>query len=227
MSPLTKIKNFKVTVEFLIFNLIKKTCRVQENSAGLNYTLVKDSSTKTSIISSCIFIIVCFAALLNPYNANAQKASPHDSSYYTDYPGSLTTRIYFSQKYAPFIIPASGNKTDIQYTPNTQLNMGIGATYNNFSLNLSYGFGFLNNDDEKGKTKGLDIQLHLYPHKWAIDALGIFHKGNYLYPIGYATHNSASYYYRPDVKINLIGLAAYRVPNAEKFSYRAAMIQNE
>jgi hypothetical protein len=105
--------------------------------------------------------------------------------------------------------------------------MGIGATYHNFSLNLAYGFHFLNHDNEKGKTKYLDLQAHLYHKKWAIDALGLFYKGYYLYPKGYAALNLNNYYYRPDAKLNFIGVAAYHLQNTERFSYHAAMIQNE
>ena len=69
--------------------------------------------------------------------------------------------------------------------------------------------------------------MHVYPRKWAIDVWGVFPKGYHLEPKGYAAANSNSYYYRPDLKLELIGISAYRVPNKEKFSYRAAIIQTE
>ena len=54
----------------------------------------------------------------------------------------------------------------------------------------------------------------------AIDALAIHYKG--FYPNGSAFGNSNSNYYRPDAKMNLFGLAAYRFTSGERFSYRAA-----
>jgi hypothetical protein len=82
----------------------------------------------------------------------AQPNADNDSSYFLKYPGSITTRFYVSQKYTDFNIQGNDGAKDIKYLPNTTLNMGIGATYQNFSLNLAYGFGFINNDDDKGNT---------------------------------------------------------------------------
>jgi hypothetical protein len=39
--------------------------------------------------------------------------------------------------------------------------------------------------------------------------------------------NKTSYYYRPDASFLLAGVAAYRLFNAERFSYNAAMMQSE
>ncbi len=36
-----------------------------------------------------------------------------------------------------------------------------------------------------------------------------------------------NYYLRPDIKRDVIGISAFRVANANKFSYRAAITQNE
>ena len=162
-------------------------------------------------------------------NAHAQKkVSPYNPAYFVRYPHSVTARVYLSKKYAPFTLPNPGAARDLEYRPNTKLNFGIGATYNNYTLNVAYGFGFLNNNNsEKGKTKGLDLHFHLFPNKLTVDLLGIFHKGYYLIPKGYGSTNANTYYFRPDVKVTMVGVAGYRVPNAEKFSYRAAFVQNE
>ena len=174
-------------------------------------------------------LLISLLLIFEPSSVSAQKKIiSHDTSYFVTYPKTVTARVYVSKKYAPFTIPASGNVEDIIYKPNTKLNFGIGATYNNYSLNVAYGFSFLNkNNLDKGKTKGLDLHFHLFPTKLTVDIMGVFHKGYYLEPKGYAMANPNSYYYRPDVKIKLFGLAAYRVPNGEKFSYRAAFVQNE
>ncbi|HEX7904745.1 MAG TPA: DUF4421 domain-containing protein [Chitinophagaceae bacterium] len=175
-----------------------------------------------------VFAFSCGLLLLVTATVQAQKEFPHDTSYYETYFDKLTTRIYASQKYVKFTIPSSGNIEDVEYNANTKLNLGMGVTWHNYSLNVFYGFSFLNkNNDIKGKTKGLDLQLHLYPRKWSIDLLAVFPKGYYLYPQGYAAANSNSYYTRPDVKMTLLGVSAYQVPNKKKFSYRAALVQNE
>lgn len=164
--------------------------------------------------------------LVAPVKIAAQKVV-NDTMYYETFPDKLTGRLYLSQKFLKFTIPTSGTSDDIEYKANTKMNLGMGVTYHNFSFNIFYGFAFLNKDTAKGETKGLDLQLHLYPHKWAIDLLALFPKGYYLAPKGFATTNPNKYYYRPDVKLTLVGISAYKVPNKDKFSYRAAITQNE
>jgi len=160
-------------------------------------------------------------------SAQAQKVFPHDTSYYETFPNKITTRLYLSRKYVHLHFRPSGGGSQLEYEANPKLNTGIGFSLRGLSLNIFFGPGFLNKDDGKGKTTGIDIQLHVYPRKWAIDLYGVFPKGYHLEPKGFAAANSNSYYYRPDMHLHLVGLSAYRVPAKEKFSYRAAIIQTE
>lgn len=169
----------------------------------------------------CIFILIISKS---PCSAQANRGN--DTTYYVYFPESITGRFYFSQKYTSFDIKSDKSK-DLHYLPNTTLNMGIGATWHNFSLNLALGFGFMNKDDEKGKTRYLDLQSHLYKPKWATDFYGQFYKGYHLSPEGVAAKPGENYYYRPDVKVTLIGLSQYYIFNSTRFSYRAAFNQNE
>ena len=158
----------------------------------------------------------------------AQKESPHDIAYYDTYPGSLTARVYFTQKYASLNFPSQGSTKDLRYNANAKLGFGVGATYKNITVNVAYGASFLNTRKEaRGKTKGIDFQLHVTPYKWVVDATATAYKGSYISPKGYGAVNNMSFYYRPDVKFDLFGLDLYRIPNAYKFSYRAALVQNE
>ncbi len=173
------------------------------------------------------FIIIFCSSLIIPSFTEAQKTPDHDTTYYVTYPDIIVGRFYFSKKYASFILPAANDEQDLEYKPNTLLTMGIGATYNNLTLNISYGFGFLNHDDEKGKTKSIDLQAHFFPRKWALDLLAIRHKRLYLEPKGYAADDPDSYYYRPDMRQLFVGFSGYRMLNSQRFSYNAAMMQNE
>jgi len=172
-----------------------------------------------------VLVIGLCLTIIKPCSVNAQKTLYHDSTYYTTYPGTITPRIYLSQKYGMLILPSSGDEKNLKYSRTSKLNLGIGATYRRFSLNVAYGFNFLNPDDKKNKTTSLDLQLHMYRREWIIDALAIHYKG--FYPKGSAFDSTNSNYYRPDAQMNLFGLAAYRFTNGERFSYRAAMIQDE
>jgi hypothetical protein len=183
---------------------------------------------KSDLMHSCLNKSVLSLALLlgiASSSVSGQKVVANDTNYYERYPDHLTTRLYLSQKFLKFTIP-SKSLDDVEYKANTKLNLGMGITYHNISLNVFYGFAFLNKDTAKGETKGLDLQLHLYPRRWAIDLIALFPKGYYLFPKGYAAPANR-YYYRPDIRVRLLGVSAYQVPNKERFSYRAAITQNE
>jgi hypothetical protein len=168
-----------------------------------------------------LFLVLPVIAMLQSYMVIAQKDTPHDSAYYKTYPASLTARVYTSKKYAMIGFPSASGQTDLKYLTHTKYDVGIGATYNNLTLNVAYGVGYLdNNNSNVSNTKGLDFQLHLFPYKWAADAVFTSYKG------AYAT-DSNNTDNRHDINLDFIGLSLYRVPNADKFSYRAAMVQNE
>lgn len=176
-----------------------------------------------------ISLIVTALILFFSFQANAQKNRPeNDTSYYETFRDKLNIRTFLSQKYIHVNIPSSGNTSDLEYKANPKLNLGLGFSYRGVTVNLFNGFSFLNKKDEpKGKTKGLDLQVHIYPRKWAIDLLFESPKGFYIDEKGFAGAGAGNYYYRGDIKSNLYGLSAYRVPNKEKFSYRAAISQTE
>jgi hypothetical protein len=136
-------------------------------------------------------------------------------------------RLFLSQKYSPFTISAPVK--ELNYKTNSKLNVGAGFTYRSFTLNLSYALKSINKNNGKGETKGLDFQLHQYPHQWAIDLLGSFRRGYNLDPKDNSISglNLSNYYVRPDIKRNIVGLSIFRVPNAGRFSYRAAFTQND
>jgi Domain of unknown function (DUF4421) len=168
----------------------------------------------------------CICMVLFSPGSFAQGKPAFDSSYYITYPDQLMLRLYLSRKFAPFTI-SSSNKEDLNYKTNSKLNLGAGFTYKIITINLSYGFNFLNQDKGRGDTKGLDLQFHLYPRKWAVDLLGAFLKGYYLDPKANNGLGLSDYYKRPDLHRNIVGLSVFRVCNADKFSYRAALNQKD
>jgi len=149
-----------------------------------------------------------------------------DSTYYEDYTSQITGRFYFSQKYTSLIIDNKDDKLDLTYRPNTTFNMGIGASYDWFTLNLAYGFGFLNQDEERGETEYLDLQAHFYGQKLNLDLFGEFYNGFYLHPKGKASTDD-SFYLRPDLKISELGASVQYVFNDTRYSLRAASIQTQ
>jgi len=151
----------------------------------------------------------------------------HDSSYYQSFERYITTRFFFSQKYAGLELEKATNVSRLRYLPNTSLAAGVGVTYQSLTVNIGYAFGFLNTDHEKGRTRYLDIQPHIYGRKWVYDLTAQFYKGYYLNPKGFASNDPKRYYVRSDLRTQLLGIAAYRILNPSKFSFRAALLENE
>lgn len=149
-----------------------------------------------------------------------------NNTYYTSYDRIITSRFYFSQKYTSYRYRHDAENINIRYRPNTTLNMGVGATYKWATLNLAYGFGFLNRDEEKGKTRYLDLQTHIYGRKIIVDAFGQFYNGFYLDNTELLPRVNG-YYLRPDIKVRFLGASAQYLFNHEKFSYRASFLQSE
>jgi hypothetical protein len=150
-----------------------------------------------------------------------------DSNYIRSYDTTVTTRLYFSQKYLALNIKDGDSSLLIKYWPHKKLAIGLGATYGWLTINLSVGVVYLNQANKSlEKTKTLDLQAHLYGPKVGVDFLGLYYKGFFLHPKGTATSTN-NWYARPDLALTQIGISGYYVLNWRKFSYRAAYLQNE
>jgi Domain of unknown function (DUF4421) len=158
---------------------------------------------------------------------NTNQNSDHDSSYYQSFGSVFHLRTYFTHSYANFQVGGNNNAPKFLYKPNSLNGLGIGFTYENLTLNLTYRPSFLNNENGKGKTRYFDIQPHLYGRVWAIDMFAHFYKGYYLTPRGLGSNTANSFYLRPDMRLNVIGTSVARIMNPEKFSYRAAYVHDE
>jgi hypothetical protein len=172
--------------------------------------------------SALHWLLLISFSFLQIENASGQ----HDSSYYVSYENQITSRFYFSKKYTTLKFIDTTDKFEFTFRPNTTLNMGVGATYKWATLNLAYGFGFLNPDRGRGKTKYLDLQVHTYGRRFVVDIFGQFYRGFFL--SSNSTNNtSQEYYLRPDLHVNQIGAFVQYMLNHKKFSYRASFLQNE
>jgi hypothetical protein len=172
------------------------------------------------------FYLLIFVFSLSSVRAQTHPQD-HDSSYYKTYRDRITTRVYLSRKYTALRFDPPGSTPDFSYHPNTSLNLGIGATYHAFTLNIGVGINRFNPSEIRGKTRYLDLQGHFYARKWNVDLLGEFYRGYYLTPKGLVAPPGETYYKRNDLKLDLLGIAFYRSLNDRRFSYQAGLLQNE
>src|SRR5882757_7661463 len=97
-----------------------------------------------------VCVIVGVAGSLRAQRITPPSTVQHDTAYYSSYAARrLTFRFYFSQKYTTLTLYDRKDQLTLRYQPNTTLNMGVGASYKWATLNLAYGWGFLNQEDEK------------------------------------------------------------------------------
>jgi len=161
------------------------------------------------------------------YNSQA-KPDEVDTNYIQTFPGQITGRVYLSQKWTDFEVVDDSNDVSMLYEPNTTLNLGVGVTIKSFTLNLAYGFDFLNPEEGQGKTRYLDLQSHIYSRKMVIDFFGQFYKGMYLSNTEeLAPDYEDPYYLRPDIYEQVLGGSVQYIFNHKKYSYRSGLVQNE
>jgi hypothetical protein len=171
-------------------------------------------------------ILVLLPLLFEGSLPGSMVHAQHDSSFYKTYDETVTGRFYFSRKYTSLLIKVPDSNIELDYNPNTTLNMGIGATYRSFTLNLAYGFPFINPDRGRGETKYLDLQGHFYGRKSNIDLYGQFYNGLYLTPKGLG-RNDGRYYVRPDLRLREFGGSYQYIFNDKRFSFRSSFLQSE
>jgi hypothetical protein len=178
-----------------------------------------------------IYFLVCIAGLpaarAQSFARDRSFQTDHDTIFYRSYRDRVTARIYLSRKYTQLKFDPPGLTPKFDYNPNTTLNLGIGATYHAFTLNIGIGISRFNPKEIRGKTRYLDLQGHFYARKWNIDLLGEFYRGYYLTPEGKAAPRGEDYYKRKDLALDLIGIAFYQSLNNGRFSYQAGLLQNE
>lgn len=167
-------------------------------------------------------LLIAFSGICFPVRAQRD----HDTRYYVSYERQITGRFYLSRKFTSLVFQDEDSDFLLRYRPNTTLNLGVGTTHRWATLNLAYGFGFLNPDRGRGDTRYLDLQFHSYGRKIVVDLLGQFYKGFYLAPKGNAAPEN-DYYLRPDLRVQVFGGALQYIFNHQQFSYRAAFLQNE
>ncbi|HEY5825785.1 MAG TPA: DUF4421 domain-containing protein [Cyclobacteriaceae bacterium] len=146
-----------------------------------------------------------------------EQASAQDTTdYYQTYNRQITGRVFLSNKFTNLNL--RGDNYSLKYKPVTSYNIGLGFTYQWLTINVGYGFGFINPNLDKKKTRSIDLQFHPYGRKIAIDVLGQFYRGFKL---------PSQDELREDIRVNVVGATAQYIFNHDEFSYRAAFLQSE
>lgn len=173
-------------------------------------------------ISLFILFIYCFVSTLFGQNNDTPS-----SSYYVSYSDSLTARTYGIRKFTEVAYEGLGEK--VLFKSNDNFNLGVGVNYRWLGLNLAFNFPFINRDDAiYGSTQAFDLQGNFYGRKNVIDVNIHAYNGYYrANPTSLRTSSDEPFPIRGDLQTANIAIDGVHVFNHEKFSYRAAFVQNE
>lgn len=164
-----------------------------------------------------------FAQLTNIF-----KKDSVETDFYVLNDSLVNIRFYVSQKLTSPTIFGKERDNKVQYRSNGNTNLGLGATYGWFTLNIGINFGFINNDDdEKGETRFLDLQTQAIGRASCINLYGQFYRGGYIKPNDDSGPVDGKYVQRPDIYTQQIGASAYYFPNWRRYSHAAAVNQRD
>ncbi|MCR8559002.1 DUF4421 domain-containing protein [Mucilaginibacter sp. BJC16-A38] len=160
----------------------------------------------------------CFALfilIVCNYESRAQTAA-RDTSYIKSYSQKILLTGYVADNTLPFAV---GGKT---FSPNNQLNVGVGIAIKNTVINALYDVGLVPlKGAEYGKTNITDLQVHNYGTHLMLDLFLQKYKGFYDNDI---SHGIFVY---PNLSFTQIGAEGSYIFNGNKFSGRAAYEQSE
>lgn len=172
---------------------------------------------------SFYYFLIPIVTVLLLFSPNAIQAQ--DTTYYVDYKQHLTSRLYTSRKYTSLVVNDKFNDYQLRFEPNSTLNLGVGATYNDLTLNIGIGFGFMNPDRGTGETRYLDLQAHMYPKNFVIDLFGQFYRGYFIERFNGDMPGVLGTIY-PDLRLNMIGGNFQYLFSGDKLSLKAAFLQS-
>lgn len=183
------------------------------------------SLARLGILVGCIGLAVSMRA------QRSDRTAEVDTLFVKDYAHLLTGRAFLSTKYNAFRIDPTTEGTPLTYRPNSQVNMGIGASYRKFTLNLGFAIPFVNRDNDwYGRTRYLDAQANLLSPERATNFFLQVFKGYHIstysrQELGWPDQGVELPYRGDLVEFNL-GISTLRVYNSRRFSYRAAFNQD-
>ena len=143
----------------------------------------------------------------------------YDTAYIEKPDNQFVFRTYVSRKYTDLLF----KDPSIRYEPNSTLNLGVGFTYQKFTLNLGVPVGFLNPNRQEDWPRFFDLQSHAYPQNWVIDLFGQFYQGYILN--GFEGGEEALL--RKDIRVTKLGLSVNYLLNGDQLSLKAAFHQSE
>lgn len=165
-----------------------------------------------------------------PFNLFLSRSDHFDSSYIENHTYGFMLRLYAIDKFSDLKYSLD-DYPSFRISPNRRTNVGFGFNYLWLGLNFAFNLPLINNDDLKyGETARMDAQMYIYGRKNILDFYLTYYKGFYLEnPQDYVPEwdSESPYPNFPNMKQLTLGGAYTYIFNSERFSYKAAFIQND
>ena len=156
-----------------------------------------------------------------------------DSEYVRQFPHTLTVRAYIGEKISIFGIEDRKNDVELRYRPNNILAVGLGVTVKGIGINFSTRIpGYDNKEDQYGRTRRIDVQVHRYRRKLAVDAYFQRYRGFHINDLNDVTRQGTPptetvYPYFPNMQTITAGASVMYMFNGNRVSLRAPVNQQE
>ncbi len=141
-----------------------------------------------------------------------------DTTYIKETPEKMILRTYVSRKYTAI----NYGEPIGTYDPNSGLNLGVGVTFQKFTLNVGFPLSFMNPNRKEDWPGFLDLQSHVYLTDWIVDLFGQFYNGYMIRDY----YNPDEDYLREDIRVVKLGVSGSYLFNGSKLSLSAAFHQS-
>lgn len=151
-----------------------------------------------------------------------------DSTCISDRSDQLLVRGFVTQKFNKYTLGQHNVSENLTYRANNNYHLGLGFHYKWVGANVSFKLPYFNKA-KYGETKFFDLQTYLYLSRFAVDAYVLSYKGYYLSnnDILKSPPPASELLLRPDIRTGNYGVNFQYIFNHQRFSYRAAFIQNQ
>ena len=177
-----------------------------------------------------MLFLVFFYSQLNAQNLLYAIETKIDGSFIKSYKDKLTLRLVLQNKNTERRILNNSTAKELIIKPNNGLNIGVGFNWRFIGGEIVFNSLNINNQQQKGKTKALDLRFILPINTFLLEPYYVKYSSYYINNPTVLEPNYWLYHQEYPIfksaKSFNVGITAYHVFNATKYTYKGVFIQN-
>lgn len=150
----------------------------------------------------------------------------HDTSYIANYNDMLALRFVMNTKLNFFQLQDKASEQSALFRPNRGLNLGIGASYRWFALDLVFNTKIWEDTDMED-SRFLDFQGRIYTNKHFLELKLQYYDGYKIDRVNKLSYNDDAQSVRQDIRSLNMGMQYLFAFNYKKFSFKAPFVLSE